>query len=80
MTENSSDLKDFVHERFRKTDEKLDRALMELSAIGRRLTSIEARITTVDHNVAHVHERIDVMQHQLDDFSRIEKRLDLVEA
>lgn len=81
MTENTTDLREFVHERFRKTDEKLDRLLAEMSTVGRRLTSIENRITSLDHSVAHVHERIDVMQKQLDDvgqrLSRIEKHADL---
>lgn len=83
MTVADENVREFVHERFRATDAKLDRLLFELQTITRRLTSLESRFTSLDHSVAHVHERIDVSQQQLDGIGhkldRIERRLNLTD-
>jgi flagellar capping protein FliD len=90
MTGETEDtgIADFVHERFRRIDGKLDRILDAIETLTRRQSSLEARMTALEqnqaHGFAHLHERIDLMQGQLDKVNerlgRIEKRLDLVEA
>lgn len=90
MADESKDtgIADFVHERFRRIDGKLDRILDAIETLTRRVGSLEARMTTLEqnqaHGFAHLHERIDLMQGQLDKVNerlgRIEKRLDLVEV
>lgn len=87
-TKKTESVADFVHERFRRIDGKLDRILDAVETLTRRQGSIEARMTTLEqnqaHGFAHLHERIDLMQGQLDKvnerLARIEKRLDLVEV
>jgi chromosome segregation ATPase len=83
MTVADENVREFVHERFRAADAKLDRALSDLQTITRRLASLESRFTSLDHSIAHIHERIDVSQQQLDgivrSLGRIERRLDLAD-
>lgn len=86
MTDQNKDtgIADFVHERFRRIDAKLDRILDAIETVTKRQGSLEARMTTLEHGFAHLNERIDLMQGQLDKVNerldRIEKRLDLVEV
>ena len=78
------DIKGFVHERFRRVDEKLDRILAAGEATTVRLASIESRVTSREASIAHVHERKDGVQKQLDNvggrLDRIERRIDLVDS
>ena len=80
----ADDIKDFVHERFRRIDEKLDRILTAGEATTVRLASIESRMTSLEASIVHVHERMDGMQKQLDHvggrLDRIERRIDLVDS
>ncbi|KAB2918481.1 MAG: hypothetical protein F9K29_07900 [Hyphomicrobiaceae bacterium] len=63
----ADDLKEFVHERFRRTDEKLDRVI-EL------LGDLRMRIGILEQQGASLSNRIDRMESRLE---RIERRLDL---
>jgi hypothetical protein len=78
------DIKDFVHERFRRVDDKLDRLLAAGEATTLRLASIESRMTSLEASIVHVHERMDGVQKQLDQvggrLDRIERRMDLVDS
>jgi hypothetical protein len=56
------DIKDFVHERFRRVDDKLDRLLATGEATTQRLASIESRMTSLEASIVHVHERMDGVQ------------------
>jgi uncharacterized coiled-coil protein SlyX len=80
----ADDTKDFVHERFRHIDAKLDRILASNEATNVRLASIERRMTSLEGTVVEVHERMDGMQNQLDSMGqrldRIERRLELTDA
>jgi uncharacterized coiled-coil protein SlyX len=80
----ADDSKDFVHERFRFMDAKLDRLLASSEATTVRLASIERRLTSLEGSVVEGHERMDGMQRQLDSFGRrlerIERRLELSDA
>jgi hypothetical protein len=80
----ADDIKDFVHERFRYVDAKLDKLLASGEATNVRLTSMERRITALEGSVVEVHERMDGMQGQLDGIGRrldrIERRLELSDA
>ena len=80
----ADDIKDFVHERFRNLDAKLDRILATSDTTTVRLASIERRITALEGSVVEVHERMDGMQGQLDGIGRrldrIERRLELSDA
>jgi archaellum component FlaC len=77
-------IKDFVHERFRRIDEKLDKVLAASETTIARLASIENRMTSLESSVVHVHERLDGVQKQLDHtggrLDRIERRIDLADA
>jgi predicted nucleic acid-binding Zn-ribbon protein len=80
----TGDPRDFVHERFRHIDAKLDRILASNEATNVRLTSMERRLTALDGSIVEVHERMDGMQGQLDSIGRrldrIERRLELSDA
>jgi hypothetical protein len=75
------DPKDFVHERFRYIDAKLDKLLASSETTNVRLTSMARRITALEGSIVEVHERMDGMQGQLDSIGRrldrIERRLEL---
>jgi predicted nucleic acid-binding Zn-ribbon protein len=77
----ADDPKDFVHERFRHIDAKLDRILASNEATNVRLTAMERRITGLEGAIVEVHERMDGMQGRLDGIGRrldrIERRLEL---
>lgn len=76
--------KDFVHERFRHLDAKLDKLLAGSEATNVRLASMERRFTGLEGSVVEVHERMDGVQKQLDGIGRrldrIERRLELSDA
>jgi archaellum component FlaC len=78
------DIKDFVQERFRRVDVKLDRLVATGEATTLRLASIESRMTSLEASIVHVHERMDGVQNQLDQvggrLDRIERRIDLVDS
>ena len=81
---DETNIRDFVHERFNRLDEKLDRMLAAQDTTNQRLSSLEVRVTGLERAIVDVHERIDGVQRQLDGIStrldRIERRLDLVET
>jgi uncharacterized coiled-coil protein SlyX len=77
-------LEEFIHERYRRADAKLDRVLGDLADIKGRLSSLEEKVVGVRRDIAAMDEavvrqtiRIDRIDARLD---RIEKRLDLREA
>lgn len=77
MTTADTDLREFIHERFRKTDEKLDCALDYMVTVIERLGSLEKQAAGLREDVARLDHRLDGFEKRL---ARIEKRLDLVEA
>jgi hypothetical protein len=80
----AEDIKEFVHERFRNMDAKLDRVLAGNEATNVRLASIERRLTSLEGAVVEVLGRMDGTQGQLDRFGRrldrIDRRLELSDA
>ncbi len=66
----ADDLKEFVHERFRRTDEKLD-----------KLFDVVAEMRTTQAGMLQILAAIDARQLRMEArLDRIEKRLDLVDA
>ena len=85
----ADDIRDFVHERFRHIEAKLDKILAstEATAVGlieNRLTSNEGSVVHAGASIVQVHERMDGMQNQLDGIGRrldrIKRRLELSDA
>lgn len=66
----------FIHERYRKTDAKLDLVLAELSDLKPRATAVEVQLGYLTAAVGRTNERIDRVDVRL---GRIEKRLDKLE-
>jgi hypothetical protein len=62
----SDELKEFVHERFRRTDSKLDQLIELSTGLTQRLGSVEQQLASLRTDFAHLRE----------DFVRIEHRLD----
>jgi hypothetical protein len=67
-------LKQFIHERFRETDAKLDLVLAELSDLKPRATAVEVQLGYLMAAVGRTNERIDRVDVRL---GRIENRLEL---
>lgn len=61
----------------RRLDEKMDRLTLAVADIGRRVTSLEAKVALIHGDFAAQSERIDRMELRLE---RIERRLDIVDA
>jgi chromosome segregation ATPase len=61
----------------RRIDEKLDRLAAGQADLGRRVTSLEAKVALVHGDFAAQSERIDRIELRLE---RIERRLDIVHA
>jgi hypothetical protein len=68
------DLKEFVHGRFRRVDEKLDRLADYMVTMIDRLGSLEKQAAGLREDVARLDHRLDGFGKRLD---RIEKRLDM---
>jgi hypothetical protein len=66
----ANDLKEFVHERFRRTDEKLDKVLEVLVELRTTQTGMLQILSAHDNRLLRIESRLD----------RIEKRLDLADA
>lgn len=66
----SDDLKEFVHERFRRTDEKLDKLMAVLVELRTTQAGILQILAAIDNRDLRTDQRLD----------RIEKRLDLADA
>jgi hypothetical protein len=66
----ADDLKEFVHERFRRTDEKLDKVLEVLVEMRTTQAGMLQILSAHDNHLLRIEGRLD----------RIEKRLDLVDA
>ena len=89
MTETDTDAQviDLARARHNQLDAKLDRVLSELATQGRRLSSVEGRMTQLEktgaHGFAELNDRLDILQGQIDGvgtrIERIERRLDLAE-
>jgi uncharacterized membrane protein len=77
MAMDDTVLRDFVHERFRRTDEKLDRVLEMLGMIVQRLGSLETQGAQMRADLVRVEHRLDGFEARL---ARIEKRLELQDA
>jgi archaellum component FlaC len=73
----TDDLKEFVHERFRRTDEKLDKVIDYLIGLRDRVGRVEVNTAQIQVTLAEHSSRMDRIESRLE---RIEKRLDLVEA
>jgi septal ring factor EnvC (AmiA/AmiB activator) len=78
------DLKEFVHERFRRTDEKLDKVVELLAGFALRLGSVERQVAGLRVDFAQLREDLVRIERRIDSsdakLERIEKRLDLVGA
>jgi septal ring factor EnvC (AmiA/AmiB activator) len=78
----SDDLKEFVHERFRRTDAKLDRLIELMANFALRLGSLEQQVASLRTDLAHLREDLVRIDRRLDSVDsrveRIERRLDLV--
>ncbi|MEA2741548.1 MAG: hypothetical protein QOH05_4855 [Acetobacteraceae bacterium] len=61
----------------RRMDEKLDRIASSVADLGRRVTSLEAKVVLLHGDFAAQSERIDRIEVRLD---RIERRLEIVPA
>lgn len=63
-------IKDFFHERFRRTDTRIDALAEQTRTANRRLTSIEERLTNLEkqesQNAVVINDRFDILQRQLD--------------
>ena len=70
------DIKEFVHERFRPVDEKLDRLADYMVTMIDRLSSLGKQAAGLREDVARLDHRLDGFEKRL---GRIEKRLDLSE-
>ena len=75
------DLKEFVHQRFGRTDAKLDRLIELVGGMAERLASTEKQIAGLRVDFAHMREDLVRVDHRLDAFGerleRIERRLEL---
>jgi hypothetical protein len=67
----------FVHERFRRTDEKLDRLADYMVTMIDRLGSLEKQTAGLQEGVARIDHRLDGFERRL---GRIDKSLDLTET
>jgi septal ring factor EnvC (AmiA/AmiB activator) len=80
----SDELKEFVHERFRRTDGKLDQLIELSTGFAQRLGSLEQQLASLRTDFAHLREDFVRIEHRLDRLDarveRIEQRLNLVEA
>lgn len=72
-------LREFIHERFRVVDTKLDRVIADVGDLKQRMTAVEAQIVatrrdiiSVEEAVAHQSARLDLIETRL---YRIERRL-----
>ena len=87
-TDTNAEILSFLRERFNRVDEAMKRTNDELISQGRRLASIESRMTqqekAVSHGFAELNDRLDIMQSQIDGINgrlaRIENRLEITTA
>lgn len=73
----ADDLQEFVYERFRRTDEKLDKVIEILVGVRERVGRLELSVAQVQVALAEHSNRMDRIETRLE---RIGNRLDLVEA
>ncbi len=73
----SDDLKEFVHERFRRTDAKLDRLIELMANFALRLGFLEQQVASLRTDFAHLREDF---AHLREDLVRIDRRLDSVDS
>ena len=76
MSDNDN-VRDFVAERFRRTDEKLDRILEAVETVTARLASLENQVAALRQDFVRLEHRVDGFDARL---SRIERRLELKDA
>jgi hypothetical protein len=77
MSDDQDNVRDFVSERFRRTDEKLDRLIEAAGTITARLASLENQVVALRQDFVRLEHRVDGFDGRL---SRIERRLDLSDA
>jgi hypothetical protein len=65
-----TDLKGFVHERFNRVDQKLDKLLEVLVNVRDRVGILEQQYASISRRLDHVDDRLE----------RIERRIELVPA
>jgi chromosome segregation ATPase len=69
-------LQEFVHERFRRVDEKLDLLRADMADLKPRVSGVETALGMLTTAVGRTNDRIDHVDTRLE---RIERRLDLTE-
>lgn len=69
-------LREFIHERFRVVDTKLDRVIADVSDLKQRMTAVEIQVGQLVTAGGRLNERLDRLDVRLD---WIERRLDLVD-
>lgn len=76
-------LREFIHERFRVVDTKLDRVIADVADLKHRMGAVESQMVSVRREIVNMDEavirlglRFDGIEARLD---RIERRLDLVD-
>ncbi len=74
---SDDNVRDFVAERFRRTDEKLDRILEAVETVTARLASLENQVAALRQDFVRLEHRVDGFDTRL---SRIERRLELKDA
>jgi len=72
--EDETDLRKFVHERYRRTDAKLDQVINLLVDLRTRMGRLELTVGQIHPTLAEHSVRMDRIETRLE---RIEKRLDL---
>ena len=79
----TDDLREFVHERFRRTDEKLDKVIELLTGFAHRMNFLEQQVTGLRVDFAHLREDFVRIEHRLDRtdarYDLIARRLELIE-
>jgi hypothetical protein len=73
----SEELKEFILERFRRADEKLDRVLDVLIDLCDRVGLVEQRVGLAEQRTARIEQRLGGIETRIE---RIEVRLGLVEV
>ena len=76
IEEHRNGLQEFVHERFRTVDEKLDLLRADMADLKPRVSGVETQLGMLTASVGRTNDRIDHVDTRLE---RIEHRLDLTE-
>ena len=71
----AEDLREFAHERFRRTDEKLDKLIELMMGFAQRLNSLEQQVAGLRVDFAHLREDFVRIEHRM---GRSDAKLDLI--